>query len=181
MNRLGTSFFQVVLLLGALLSGVPAFLFLSETIPPVVHARARVHRHLGWSTVAGTVQSSKARWRSHDHKVHSYQDIGTRTATTFHQDCEVIFEYPVNGATLSASTVFLDVTAAQRYPVGAKVTVHYDPSHPAYATLEPGNWNLPWGQVLGGLIGGLLFAAISLAFLWYTFVLAVKMRSESFT
>jgi hypothetical protein len=82
------------------------------------------------------------------------------------------YEYYVQGTRYTASdyhtggnsTPLSDVAraAAQRYPEGRSVTVHYDPSDPAIAVLEPGIWYgnfvLPvFGVIL--LLGALLAKA----------------------
>ena len=43
-------------------------------------------------------------------------------------------------------------TILNRYPVGQMVTVHYNPTNPAQAVLEPGTQGAAWAFIGGGLL-----------------------------
>ena len=83
------------------------------------------------------------------------------------------YRYNVNGKVYEIKTEVFGRTGARAevlkpYPPGRAITVHYDPQHPEWATLSPGNrsWDylallLPLGlAVFGvGLVSGQIFPA----------------------
>jgi len=88
-----------------------------------------------WPTVTGKVVSSSVGTQR-----------GDKGGITYHG--EVLYEYVVDGKTLSSHELSFgdygsnDPSHARevvnKYPVGTVVTVHYSPSNPEKAVLEPG-------------------------------------------
>jgi hypothetical protein len=82
----------------------------------------------------------------------------------------ITYEYQVGGETLiSKSILFGDTLGDERhasrivdrFPRGASVTVHYDPSNPASSVLEPGVFPIAWFRPSFGIF--VLIMAISAA------------------
>ncbi|MFG0292825.1 MAG: DUF3592 domain-containing protein [Phycisphaerales bacterium JB050] len=112
-----------------------------------------------WPTTTGVVQSSEVR-RSRSYRI----------------EANVRVEYAVDGVTYSTTRIKLEPTYyrdiryaiedTDRYPVGAAVTVSYDPKKPQFGILEPGyelmsNWFFLCGLCLSIL--GIGFFCMQLA------------------
>jgi hypothetical protein len=112
----------------------------------------------GWPVADGTVTSVRVTWSG-----------GTRSGMAvkkyFYQ---VRYRYQVEGRTLSGTRYSLGTgptasrhfsteeearaEARERYPIGSRVEVHYDPENPELAVLQTGvNWGT-YGPLLFGLI-----------------------------
>ncbi|MBN1120785.1 MAG: DUF3592 domain-containing protein [Anaerolineae bacterium] len=113
-----------------------------------------------WPTVEGTIKESE---------VFEYY-----TDTAMYQAL-VSYSYVVDNTRYTGMTVGYEVGGSsnpapqreivERYPVGSKVTVYYDPNDPQIAVLEPGAKGSIWGPVIRGtlllfigLIGGAVAA-----------------------
>ena len=87
-----------------------------------------------WPSVTGTVLMSSVQWGSGSHSGTSYP--------------VVVYQYEVNGKTYQSQNIkageqFLNVrvigqaqATVARYPIGANVTVYYNPANPAESALE---------------------------------------------
>jgi hypothetical protein len=94
---------------------------------------ARAHTSVGWPTVPGVVEQSKV------------EKIPTLRSGTFYR-LALRYRYQVDGADqlgdramfgpVRVSNQDLIESLADRFPVGAQVTVHYDPADPATAVLD---------------------------------------------
>ncbi len=97
----------------------------------------------------------------------------TRSAVRDHDSIpDITFTYTVNGTTYrcvhrfpSGTQPSQELTAQYltKFPLGTPVTVHYDPSHPQHATIEPGLARGDWLIFALGLIAT-VFGAIFLLF-----------------
>jgi hypothetical protein len=126
--RLGRLFAQ--LLISALVIG-GAVLFNLELGPLVVQGALSE----GWPTTAGSIVSSQV--------TSEVNDDGTRM-----YGAEVRYRYTVDGSAHESSRISFGWMGSSiqsqaqarvdRHPVGKKVRVHYDPSRPGEAVLEPG-------------------------------------------
>jgi hypothetical protein len=118
---------QAFMMLGAMLFPCAAFLYAQGE-----WNRAQAHASHGWPTVPGVVQESRidSKWSQHRRLfrlVLSYRyEIGRDG-----YDGDMAMFGP-SWLTSRKSTEAL----AQKYPVGAKVTVHYDPEDPKTAVLD---------------------------------------------
>jgi hypothetical protein len=98
-----------------------------------------------WPTAEGRILSSSLRERN-DGEGTSYE-------------VAILYEYFVNGRAHrsdvwrvrpgSSSFTKAATAAVERYPVGAAVTVYFNPEDPADAMLEPGK--ISWSLIFGGL------------------------------
>ena len=87
-----------------------------------------------WPTTPGTIITSFVRH--------------TVSGKSEYRDPEIVYQYTVNGTQYAHSALDLSLNSAHgedeaaefvaRYPVGATVTVSYDPAHPERAVLNPG-------------------------------------------
>ena len=87
-----------------------------------------------WPSATGTVLMSSVQWGSGSHSGTSYP--------------VVVYQYEVNGKTYQSQNIkagerFLNVrvmgqaqATVARYPIGANVTVYYNPANPAESALE---------------------------------------------
>ena len=87
-----------------------------------------------WPSTTGTVLMSSVQWGSGSHSGSSYP--------------VVVYQYTVNGQSYQSQTIkageqYLNVriagqaqTTVARYPIGANVTVYYNPANPAESALE---------------------------------------------
>jgi len=133
-----------------------------------VRSRKKAEESTRWPTAQGKVVSSTVRehtdYDDETHHVrHSYEPV-------------VAYEYAVAGTPLSGhklsfgATSFDRQTAHQvvnRYPSGASVSVHYNPTKPGEAVLET--------KASGGalfLVAGIAMIALSLGSLCFSFFLA---------
>jgi len=117
---------------------------------------------LGWPTTDGVVV--KATVTQESSRTSSQQ-----ATSTIMYGADVVYEYTVDGRQFAAGRVsFGDFRSSReqhahevgrRYPQGTKVTVHYSPSDPANAVLEPGFRPLHVLFVVVGVVfgGGLAF------------------------
>ena len=99
-------------------------------------ARAYIEKAKSWPSTSGTVIASSTK---------SYKS-GRNSSRTYYAD--IHYEYVVNGQSFKNTLVkagehFIRVTHAEyanetveRYPVGAKVTVYFDPVNPKDSVLE---------------------------------------------
>lgn len=122
---------------------VPAFLFFLAgglvASVSVIANLASTRAAARWPTVPGTVLSSRAESRSV-----LTQGGGSRTMTVWSPLVEYSYrvgERDYHGARVAfgpevAGARELAEQTVQRYPEGATVSVHYDPSNPSHATLE---------------------------------------------
>jgi hypothetical protein len=118
-----------------------------------------------WPTAEGVVTASSVVKSRSQGARGSGHDIFT---------ADVAYSYPVSGRALVGHRVHFEGVRATheadaaaivaRYPVGAPVTVHYDPADPEHATLETGApaWRI-WRKCLG--VMGVGAAIVVLAFL----------------
>lgn len=82
----------------------------------------------------------------------------------------IAYEYAVEGAVYQAARLRFGDTAvpdlsrartiAERFPVGAGIEVHYNPSRPGEATIEPGSDRIDIGLVAGIALGVLALASL---------------------
>jgi len=115
-----------------------------------------------WPSVSGVITTSQV---AH-HQSQDPNSIDTQ------YEADITYEYTVDGRKLTGHTVgFGDIAssdrrpaeaAVARYPVGTKVTVHYDPENPEIAALETG---LERGLVLPLGVGA-SFTLIGLGLAW---------------
>jgi hypothetical protein len=119
---------QAFTMLGAMLFPCAAFVYAQGE-----WNRAQAHASRGWPTVPGLVQESRV-----DSKGTQYGRL-YRLVLSYHYDLGHREAYDGDMAAFGPSWV-KDREAiealAQKYPVGAKVTVHYDPDDPKTAVLE---------------------------------------------
>ncbi len=132
------------------------------------HARASSE----WPTVSGKVLSSEVRTKRS--RTSGSRKHGSRSRTTYH--AEVHYEYTVDGRPYTADRVQFGEYGSDnsshareivaRYAEGKQVSVHYDPTQPDLAVLEPGvhgGINIQFG--LAGLFT-LVGAGICAAGVW---------------
>jgi len=115
-------------------------------------AKARKTRR--WYMVEGAIEQSAPASEADDllpHILFSYT-VGTHTYRR-------ALEFP-NGASASPE---LATSYAGKYPVGAKVSVHYNPDQPDQATLEPGLARGDW-MILALGIAAIAFGIFALLF-----------------
>lgn len=101
----------------------------------------------GWPTAQGVVTAS-------------YVEDEPASDGTYYSPV-VVYEYDAGGAHRQSSRISYvaqssterswALEVAGRYPVGANVTVHYDPGDPGYALLEPGTGGAEWLPLLVGV------------------------------
>lgn len=124
----------------------------------------------GWPSAPGEVVSSEVE--------RNFETGPDRSdLPTYH--ARVVYRYCVDGRWYTGSRVWfgeygsaiggLAARVAARYPVGARVAVHYHPDRPGLAVLEPGLH----GSTVVPLGGGLLFLAVGLGGLVGSVVLRV--------
>ena len=129
----------------------------------------------GWPTTSGTVEKSSVKSES----AQSIKDAGDRSPTVLetYYKAAISYRYNVEGKEhtsdrlvrheMSSRSSGGAVAATQRYPVGATVTVHYDPSSPDIAVLETNIGTMILALNAAGLLftlmgmGGLLFSPIN--------------------
>ncbi len=82
------------------------------------------------------------------------------------------FSYVVAGSTYQHTIDFsgdappspeLNASYLRKYPIGAKVHVSYNPTHPQHVTLEPGVGKGDWAV----LAFGILISVFGVLFLWF--------------
>lgn len=130
-----------------------------------------------WPATEGTIIRSRLEQSSDDGKVWFSADIG--------------YDYRVGGEAFTGHRVWFGDDyrsspgdefrdAVDRYPLGSRVTVHYDPARPAQSVLEPGlTWSGSAAYFVGlGLVavGSLLLIAALVPLL---LVLAFARRADS--
>ena len=118
-----------VLLPILILGGVGYFLYKRSQQSGVARQIAQ-----SWPSVTGTVLMSSVQWGSGSHSGSSYP--------------VVVYQYTVNGQSYQSQTIkageqYLNVrvmgqaqATVVRYPIGANVTVYYNPANPAESALE---------------------------------------------
>ena len=118
-----------VLLPILILGGVGYFLYKRSQQSGVARQIAQ-----SWPSVTGTVLMSSVQWGSGSHSGSSYP--------------VVVYQYTVNGQSYQSQTIkageqYLNVrvmgqaqATVARYPIGANVTVYYNPANPAESALE---------------------------------------------
>jgi len=121
-----------------------------------------------WPTTEGKIVDSKVVV----HEETRTDDDGDESTSTVYRP-NIRFSYSVNGLAYTADTwkgrMRVSTGAPKysegvvaRYPVGRAVTVHYDPTQPDFAVLEPGNRD---GATVP-LIVGIVFGLTGVLFLW---------------
>jgi hypothetical protein len=89
----------------------------------------------GWPTIEGNIILSKVE----DKMFKEYEGDYYMDTVAY-----IRYQYSVNGIPYSSSAVdstntpFYSVPTGRRYPVGKDVVVHYNPTNPSEAVLEPG-------------------------------------------
>ncbi len=114
--------------------------------------KARKTRH--WPCVEGIIEESRLSSDNHDLLPHILFRYTIRQS-----DYKRTMEFPVD---ITPSQEF-STSYVQKYPVGARVQVYYNPNNPQNATLEPGLGKGDWLIFVIGL--GMLFFGIGLFFL----------------
>lgn len=128
---------------------------------------ARGARTRGWATVPGTVLTSNTIARRVK-RLRSEDDPEDLPDTQILYLPEVKYTYTVGGREYTGDHVRLFElqvsnqeaarSVAARYPLGASVTVHYNPADPSQAVLEPGPGGSVW-MILAAAIGCFLVSA----------------------
>jgi len=125
----------------------------------IVRTQNRENATLIWPTVPGEITISKVN-RRHDSE-HGYVEYP-----------HVSYTYEVNGKKHHSSNIMaggelggvkVESTLA-RYPLGANVTVYYDPQNPKDAVLEPGNKTISKGLWLMLALMNIFICGMSLYF-----------------
>jgi hypothetical protein len=131
-------------------------------------ARASLGKSRAWPSTPGRVvsagvQETTVRVRQRSSGSNSY-----RMAIRYGP--RVVYEYTVKGSSYRAERLHMgsvvlssDAESAERvlqnYPPGSMVTVYYDPSDPAQATLDP---RTGWGTWVGWSVAIFLFAVMGI-------------------
>lgn len=136
-------------------------------------AHRRVLQARRWRQTSGIVILSEVR----EQQVRHPTGIGERYRMATRYAPHVVYHYVVDGVTYQADRLTLATTlldseraaaerAAERYPFGATVTIHYNPANPADATLKPhsgGGALLLWLVALGLLAIAGYLATLAIA------------------
>jgi hypothetical protein len=129
----------------------------------------RAWRSKSWPTTAATVVTNEMQTSTSTSRSSSEDHTGTMYTANLK------FRYQVAGAPYETDLIYLGQTVASgdaseaelrrlRYPLGAQVTVSYDPSHPAVATVHPGfDLDVVWIPVAG--LAFLLPGIMAIAFI----------------
>ena len=109
-------------------------------------------RQRAWPTVSARVEKSAV----HEFQELEERDSGSDRWRTMYRS-EVIYGYEVagvrytgdmatSGTKISSNIESIALRAAEKYPVGAKIDVHYNPDNPAETAINPGSvwFNLLW-------------------------------------
>jgi hypothetical protein len=118
---------QAFTVLGAMLFPCAAFVYAQGE-----WNRAQAHASRGWPTVPGEVQESRidSKWSQHRRLYHLVLSYRYEVGRDGYDGDMAAF-----GPSWLASKTSTE-TLARKYPVGAKVTVHYDPDDPKTSVLD---------------------------------------------
>ena len=115
------------------------------------------YQSLEWPEAPGEILSSGVRSETSS-------SSGSRASTTYHAAVE--YRYEVGGRWLEGDRISYGAygtgehdraaAIAANYPVGARVTVYYQPEDPTESVLEPGAHGLPWFFLAMGLLFGVV-------------------------
>lgn len=147
-----TQRYGLLVIWGAIIA-VGLFIFLQGR-----HQVSQSKASLEWPVTNGEILVSKV------------TTIGTDDGTTHSADIK--YSYRVGGEKYSSNVVaiggheYSPHDLVERYPVGAEVSVAYDPSKPGKAVLEPGKWTYGTQRYGMMVMGGALFMAALIDFLF---------------
>jgi len=123
-----------------------------------IRAKRKIAESQQWPTIAGAVVSSE---------VQRMSSTDSEGDTTYYYQPKVEYSYSVMGTAYTGKRLTFAAQGSsqksaqavvQRYPVGATVTVHYNPQKPAEAVLEV--------QATSGntcmLVGGIVFIVVGI-------------------
>jgi hypothetical protein len=140
---------------------------------------------LQWPKAPGRIVRSEV-----DVSVHRERrgDLDRRKKETRSYSAEIEYEYAVNGKALTGSRIAVITeqfgskawaeATSQKFPVGAEVTVSYNPAKPELCVLEPGRWGgAGFLLILSAVLG--LFPPLVLKAIWSTKPLETGLHPES--
>ena len=115
-------------------------------------------------------------------------DLDRRKKETRSYSAEIEYEYAVNGKALTGSRIAVITeqfgtkawaeATSQKFPVGAEVTVSYNPAKPEQCVLEPGRWGgVGFLLILSAVFA--LFPPLVLKAIWSTKPVETGVHSET--